>query len=110
MHLKAIHRIMRLATAAICLASIPGGAALACPSEPFIGSICTMSTNFCPEGFLPADGRALPVNQNAALYSLMGTRFGGDGKTTFQIPNLISADKPNLITCIAAQGIYPPRP
>ena len=44
--------------------------------------------NFCPRGFLAADGQLLPISSNAALFSLLGTQFGGDGRTTFALPDL----------------------
>lgn len=63
--------------------------ASACSSEEYIGSVCYTAAQFCPVGFVPADGRALPIQQNAALYSLISTIYGnGDGKTTFNVPDL----------------------
>ncbi|WP_270732744.1 phage tail protein [Shimia sp. Alg240-R146] len=44
--------------------------------------------NFCPRGWANADGQLLPINQNQSLYSLLGTQFGGDGRTTFGLPDL----------------------
>ncbi len=43
---------------------------------------------FCPRGWMDADGRLLPISQNTALFSLYGTTFGGDGRTTFGLPDL----------------------
>jgi microcystin-dependent protein len=65
--------------------SIP---AYACQSEPFIGSVCMTAANFCPRGFATADGQMLPIAQNSALFSLLGTTYGGDGRTTFALPDL----------------------
>jgi len=62
--------------------------AKACGSQPFLGEICTFGFNFCPKGYLPADGSLLPINQNAALFSLLGTFYGGDGQSTFGLPDL----------------------
>jgi len=65
--------------------------ALACDStEPYMGSVCTTAANFCPDDYHLANGEILEINQNAALYSLLLNRFGGDGKTTFALPDLRS--------------------
>lgn len=56
--------------------------------EPFIGQIIWVGFNYCPRGFAEADGRLLPVSQNSALFSLYGTIYGGDGRTTFALPDL----------------------
>jgi microcystin-dependent protein len=57
-------------------------------SQPFLGEIKIMSFNFPPKGWALANGQFLPINQNQALFSLLGTTFGGDGRTTFALPNL----------------------
>ncbi len=57
-------------------------------SEPFIGQIAYMGFNFCPRGWAPAEGQLLPISQNTALFSLLGTMYGGDGRTTFALPDL----------------------
>ncbi|MGL5162159.1 MAG: phage tail protein, partial [Plesiomonas shigelloides] len=62
--------------------------ASACSSEEYIGSICYTAAQFCPAGFVPADGRSLNIQQYNALYSLLNTVYGGDGKTTFNVPDL----------------------
>ena len=64
------------------------GQAMACGDTPFIGEICTFAFSYCPQGFVNADGRLLPLQQNQALYALLGTRYGGDGRTTVGVPNL----------------------
>ena len=56
--------------------------------EPFIGNICLVGFNFCPRGWAEASGQLLLINQNQALFSLYGTQFGGDGRTTFALPDL----------------------
>lgn len=73
---------------AIALPLIAAGPAGACGSDPYIGEICVFGYTFCPMGYLPADGRTLPIDQNAALYSLYGTSFGGDGMRSFNLPDL----------------------
>ncbi len=57
-------------------------------SEPFIGEIMWFGGNFCPRGWAEAAGQLLPVNQNQALFSILGTLYGGDGRTTFALPDL----------------------
>ena len=57
-------------------------------SEPFLSEIKIVSFNFPPKGWAFANGQLLPINQNQALFSLMGTTYGGNGQTNFQLPNL----------------------
>lgn len=56
--------------------------------EPFLGEIKLASFNFAPRGWALCNGQALPVAQNQALFSLLGTTYGGDGVTTFKLPDL----------------------
>jgi len=57
-------------------------------TTPFLGEIMMTGFNFAPLGWAACDGQLLPINQNQALYSLLGSAFGGDGRTTFGLPNL----------------------
>ena len=57
-------------------------------SEPFLGEIKIVSFNFAPKGWAFCNGQFMPINQNQALFSLLGTTYGGDGRTTFALPNL----------------------
>lgn len=57
-------------------------------AEPFLAEIRLMSFNFAPKGWALCNGQLLPINQNQALFSLLGTTFGGNGQTTFGLPNL----------------------
>ena len=57
-------------------------------SEPFLSEIKLMSFNFPPKGWALCNGQFLPINQNQALFSLLGTTYGGNGQTTFALPNL----------------------
>jgi microcystin-dependent protein len=57
-------------------------------SEPFLSEIKIMSFNFAPRGWAFCNGQTLPINQNQALFSLLGTVYGGNGQTTFMLPNL----------------------
>src|SRR5258706_1890644 len=55
---------------------------------PFLGEIKMISWNFQPKGWAFCNGQFLPINQNQALFSLLGTQFGGNGQTTFALPDL----------------------
>jgi microcystin-dependent protein len=55
---------------------------------PFLSEIRIMSFNFAPQGWALCNGQQLPINQNQALFSLLGTTYGGNGQTTFALPNL----------------------
>jgi microcystin-dependent protein len=57
-------------------------------SQVFISQIITMACNFAPKGFALCNGQLLPINQNQALFSLLGTTYGGDGRVNFALPNL----------------------
>ena len=104
-------------------------------SEPFLGEVRMFSSNFPPKGWAFCDGQLLPVNQNQALFSILGPTYGGDGRTTFALPNLrsraplhmgdrsplgetrsLGAGQPSagpgylaIVFCIALVGIYPSR-
>jgi microcystin-dependent protein len=56
--------------------------------DPFIGQIIMFAGNFAPSGWALCDGQLLPIAQNTALFSLLGTTYGGDGKTNFALPDL----------------------
>jgi len=57
-------------------------------SEPFLGEIRILSFNFPPRGWAHCNGQLLPINQNQALFALLGTQYGGNGQTTFALPDL----------------------
>jgi microcystin-dependent protein len=57
-------------------------------SEPFLSEIKIVSFNFAPKGWALCNGQFLPINQNQALFALLGTTYGGNGQTTFALPNL----------------------
>lgn len=57
-------------------------------TDPTLGQIVEFAGNFAPRGWALADGRLLPIAQNQALFSLLGTQYGGDGRTTFALPDL----------------------
>lgn len=56
-------------------------------AEPFLAEIRIMSFNFAPKGWALCNGQLLPINQNQALFSLLGTTFGGDGRVNFALPD-----------------------
>ena len=76
-----------LKLALIATAGLPISAS-ACGAEPLLGEVCTFAFTFCPRGYLPADGSLLPISSNTALFSLLGTTYGGDGRSNFALPDL----------------------
>lgn len=84
-----------------------------------LGSIIWVAFSWAPQGTLEANGQCMNIQQNTALYSLLGNTYGGDSRTTFCLPDLRPKDtegKPSPIwnngprALIATQGIYPNRP
>src|SRR3989442_11744222 len=57
-------------------------------SSPFMGEIRILSFNFAPKGWAFCNGQLLPINQNQALFALLGTTYGGNGQTNFALPDL----------------------
>ena len=57
-------------------------------SDPLIGQLMLVGFNFCPRGWADANGQLLAISSNTALFSLLGTTYGGDGRTTFALPDL----------------------
>ena len=57
-------------------------------AEPFLSEIRIMSFNFAPKGWAQCNGQLMPINQNQALFSLLGTTYGGDGRVNFALPDL----------------------
>jgi microcystin-dependent protein len=60
-------------------------------SSPFVAEIRIFGCNFAPTGWAQCNGQLLPISQNTALFSLLGTFYGGDGKSTFALPNLTNS-------------------
>ena len=60
-------------------------------ADPFVGEIRPFGFNFAPTGWAQCNGQLVPISQNTALFSLLGTYYGGDGKSTFALPNLQGA-------------------
>src|SRR5580698_10356241 len=76
-------------------------------AECTIGTITLNVAVQYPANYLPADGRVLSIEENVALFSLIGINYGGDGETTFALPNLKSAAPNNTIYLICVTGIFP---
>lgn len=62
--------------------------AMAQASDPFLGQMALFPYNFCPRGWTEASGQVMPIAENTALFSLLGTTYGGNGQTTFALPDL----------------------
>lgn len=79
--------------------------------DPTLGEIDVFAFNFAPANWMECAGQTLSISTNQALYSLLGTTFGGNGSTTFCLPDLRSASlfSTNMKYYIAMQGIYPSR-
>ncbi len=81
--------------------------------DPFIGEIRLFAFNFVPVGWAACDGSIWQINTNQALFSLLGTLYGGNGTSNFALPDLrgkVPFDEHQGTYCIAVQGIYPSRP
>ena len=77
-------QVLILVVAVMALGSIPASA----QASPFVGEVDLVAFNFAPVGYAMCNGQILPISQNTALFSLIGTFYGGDGKTTFALPDL----------------------
>lgn len=73
---------------AVLVAALTTGEARAQATDPFLGEVIIVGFNFCPNGWAPASGQLLAINQNQALFALLGTTYGGNGTTNFALPNL----------------------
>ena len=85
---------MNLVRTSLAVAFAAGGAAFAplspalADTNPYIGQMMLTAGNYCPKGWLVADGRLLPIAQNVSLFSVVGVSYGGNGHTTFALPDL----------------------
>lgn len=101
-------RLLVLGAMAAAVASAPAFAS----ADPFLGEIGTFTYNFCPRGWAPLNGQLVAISQNTALFSLLGTTYGGNGQTTFALPlgkPVYTLTGAPMIQCIAVQGIFPSR-
>lgn len=76
------------AAVALALASTGFSASPAMAREAMLGEVMTVGFNFCPRGWAIAEGQLLAIAQHQAVFSLLGTSYGGDGRTTFALPDL----------------------
>lgn len=65
-----------------------GSSANACPTDPYLASVCTTVANFCPRGYAEMRGQLMTISDNNALFSLLGCSWGGDCRTSFGIPDM----------------------
>ena len=80
--------------------------------DPFLSEIRLFACSFIPKGWAACNGALLPIAQNTALFSLVGTLYGGDGQINFALPDLRGkAPLPanTGVYCIAVQGVFPER-
>ncbi len=88
----------------------PAGAAVESQSylaECLLGTMILTATSFLPRGYEPADGRLLPINQWQALFALIGTNYGGDGRVTFALPDLRALAPDHMTYGICTVGVFP---
>lgn len=114
-------RLIVLTATIISLATLAAPHRADAGTDPFIGEISMFAGTFPPRGWAFCEGQTLKIAENTALYSLLGTTYGGDGKTTFKLPDFRESEKklrkdagikedaggPRYI--IAIHGIYPSR-
>lgn len=108
MHTKLLSFAAPMAAALIFAA--PANAQNAKPR--YIGEIFQTAATYCPAGTLPADGSTLEVAKFQKLFTLITTQYGGNGRTTFALPNFMdTVDKKRrpILTCIVVKGKYPDR-
>lgn len=87
-----------------------GASSAAFFSDPYLGQMMLVPYNFAPRGWAFAHGQLLPIAQNSALFSLLGTMYGGDGRTTFQLPDLRGLEPVcGMNWVIALVGVFPSR-
>lgn len=77
--------------------------------DEFIGTVKLFAGYFEIRGYMFCDGRKLSIRGNEALFSILGTTYGGDGITTFEIPDLKDKAPDGMHYMICVEGIYPPR-
>jgi len=76
---------------------------------PFIGQIQAFPFSFAPQGWLPCNGQLMLIQQNTALFQLIGITYGGDGQTTFALPQIAPIAPQGPSYFIAIEGVYPPQ-
>ena len=101
------------------LQKVQGKVTTEAPSTPthegwIIGEIVLFAGNYAPRGWAACDGTMLDINSNQALYSILGTQYGGDGRTNFQLPHLaplteVDGGTMPIRYIICLEGVYPAR-
>jgi len=86
-HRSSTVTVLGAAVGLAALAAMPSSAN-ACSANPYLGSICMMAGTYCPRGFEKTEGQLLPIRQYQSLYAIIRTTYGGDGTTTFALPDL----------------------
>ena len=104
---------MTVAGLAFCATGFTATSVVA-QSEPFIGQTSYFPYTFCPRGWSEADGKLLEISQYSALFSLLGANYGGDGRTTFGLPDFrrdgeTYSEYDAGRWCVALEGVFPSR-
>jgi len=81
-----------------------------CFSGGFVAQVFLFAGNFPPSGAAFAHGQLLAISQFTALFSLLGTNFGGDGRTNFALPDMRGLEPAGVNYCICTGGVFPTRP
>ena len=111
--------VFTLAPALVATLVATTSASAATDVGQYIGEIQKFGFGYCPAGWAPTDGRLLQISQNTALFSILGTQYGGDGLNTYALPRISALAEPSAAsggvgrlttTCIALTGAFPPRP
>lgn len=82
------YRSAALAPVLVALLGVASTANATCSSEPYIGSMCLTAASYCPDNYAEARGQLLPIAENTALFSLLGTAYGGNGVQSFGLPDM----------------------
>jgi hypothetical protein len=101
-----MQRISFLAAALLAASAAPAAA----QPQHYVGEVMLFAGNYCPVGWTPMNGQILHISQNTALFSILGTAYGGDGTVTFALPKaapILTANGAALTQCIATLGVWP---
>jgi hypothetical protein len=114
---QTLSRIMAatLLASGVTLGALPASAG----TEPYVGEIMFVGFHFCPQGWFPAEGQVLKISDHVVLFAVLGSRYGGDGRSTFALPDLRGQivdpgnggeePKRRILACIAKHGTFPER-
>lgn len=106
--MKRLYFMFKVGALLLTLSSFPSPAR-ACDDMALLGSICFTSSSYCPQKMLPAQGQLMQINVHQAMFALLGKRFGGDGHTTFALPDFRNKTELGL-ACIVVEGYWPQKP